>query len=197
MNPSDLPARSIALKDGSTATIRPVTPKDAAGVAEMLREIHAAGDGVMKHDDEAPLTTREMRRTLEQWIAGERSKHGSVFLIAVRDGRVLGNVNARRHDLRRLSHSARLGLGVRPDAQGLGVGRALMLALIEWARWTQASATGDDPGVLRLELSVIGDNHPAVALYEAIGFRHEGRRIGKVRDPDGTLRDDLDMALWI
>ncbi|MEC9372214.1 MAG: GNAT family protein, partial [Planctomycetota bacterium] len=70
-------------------------------------------------------------------------------------------------------------------------------AAIEWADNTRATATPEDPGVQRLELSVIGDNHRAIALYESLGFKHEGACDRKVRHPDGSYVADLNMALWL
>jgi len=53
---------------------------------------------------------------------------------------------------------------------GQGVGKALMQALVDYAdHWAQ---------VLRIELTVFVDNPRAIALYQAFGFRTEGRHVG-------------------
>ena len=63
-------------------------------------------------------------------------------------------------------------------------------ALVEAAQRRAAMS-----GVLRkLSLAVLADNAAAVALYEACGFRVEGRRVGEYLEADGTARDDLLMA---
>ena len=63
-----------------------------------------------------------------------------------------------------------LGIAVHPDAQGQGVGHALMAALCDWAdHWGQ---------VLRTELTVFVDNARAIRLYERHGFVQEGRHRG-------------------
>ena len=70
----------------------------------------------------------------------------------------------------RRRHAMSLGMAVHPDAQGQGVGRALMQSLCDWAdHWGQ---------VLRIELTVFVDNARAIALYERFGFRQEGRHVG-------------------
>lgn len=70
----------------------------------------------------------------------------------------------------RRRHAMGLGIAVHPEAQGQGVGRALMQALCDWA---------DDWGqVLRIELTVYVDNARAIALYQQFGFRQEGRHVG-------------------
>lgn len=60
-------------------------------------------------------------------------------------------------------------IGTRPDAQGRGVGRLLLDALLGRARELRAR------GVL-LEVRV--DNAPALRLYERAGFERFGRRKG-------------------
>jgi len=58
-----------------------------------------------------------------------------------------------------------VGMFVRPEARGLGIGAALVNAVVDWARKRQATA---------LCLWVTASNAPAVALYEKCGFRRTG-----------------------
>jgi ribosomal protein S18 acetylase RimI-like enzyme len=57
-------------------------------------------------------------------------------------------------------------IAVDPSAQGRGVGRGLMTALIDAARAARIE-------VLTLDLRA--DNAPAIALYESLGFRRYGQ----------------------
>lgn len=85
----------------------------------------------------------------------------------------------------RRRHVMSLGIAVHPEAQGQGVGRALMQALCDWAdRWGQ---------VLRTELQVYADNARAIALYQRFGFCVEGRHVGYALR-DGRYVDSLSMA---
>ena len=66
----------------------------------------------------------------------------------------------------RRRHALMLGISVAPEAQGKGVGSALMAALCDYAdRWA---------GALRLELTVYCDNAGAIHLYRKFGFEIEG-----------------------
>lgn len=70
----------------------------------------------------------------------------------------------------RRRHVMNIGMAVAPEAQGRGVGRALMAALIDYAdNWGQ---------VLRLELGVFVDNERAIRLYKSFGFEVEGHQRG-------------------
>jgi ribosomal protein S18 acetylase RimI-like enzyme len=66
-------------------------------------------------------------------------------------------------------------LWVAPTARGQGVGEALVEAVITWARAT---------GFQTLELEVIDDNAPAIALYARKGFSPtgEGRSLPPPRE---------------
>ena len=85
----------------------------------------------------------------------------------------------------RRRHVALLGISVAPEAQGQGVGTALMQAMCDYAdRWM---------GVLRVELTVYTDNERAIALYRKFGFEIEGRLRGYAMR-DGHFADAFTMA---
>lgn len=92
---------------------------------------------------------------------------GSFSLLACVDDEVVGQLglftftqNPRRR------HVGQIGMAVRDDWQGKGVGSALMDAAIDLAdNWLNLT---------RLELEVYPDNEPAVALYKKFGFVIEG-----------------------
>lgn len=115
----------------------------------------------------------------------------SLLLVAERpdahgDPQVVANAGLHpvSHHLRR-RHVMGLGIAVQTDAQGQGVGRALVAALCDWAdRWGQ---------VLRIELTVFVDHPRAIRLYESAGFRPEGRHVGYALR-DGRYVDALSMA---
>jgi L-phenylalanine/L-methionine N-acetyltransferase len=108
------------------------------------------------------------------------------FLVATIDGEVVGNLGlheAGRSPRRR--HVGSLGMSVRDDRQGRGVGSALMRAALELADgWINYQ---------RLELWVYTDNLPALALYRKFGFVIEGTcRAHAFRD--GRYADTYAMA---
>lgn len=66
----------------------------------------------------------------------------------------------------RRRHAAELGMTVRDDWQGRGVGTALVRAAVELADdWLQ---------LRRISLNVYVDNEPAIRLYRRFGFEVEG-----------------------
>jgi L-phenylalanine/L-methionine N-acetyltransferase len=92
---------------------------------------------------------------------------GSYVLVAVTEDEVIGNLDLRTYlDNPRRRHVGGIGMAVRDDWHGRGVGTALMKAALDMAdSWLD----------LRLiELTVYTDNAAGRALYE--GFELEGTR---------------------
>ncbi len=81
-----------------------------------------------------------------------------------------------------------IGMAVAREWRGRGVGSALMIAAIDWAR---------ERGLHKLSLSVFAHNVPAIALYRKFGFVEEGRRVKQYRRANGELWDAIDMGLML
>jgi ribosomal protein S18 acetylase RimI-like enzyme len=79
-------------------------------------------------------------------------------------------------------------MAVSREWRGRGVGSALMVAAIEWAR---------EQGLHKLSLSVWPHNAAAIALYCKYGFVEEGRRLKQIRRQSGELWDVVDMGLLL
>ncbi|MBP0616444.1 GNAT family N-acetyltransferase [Jiella mangrovi] len=106
------------------------------------------------------------------------------LLVAEEAGALVGTASLNRLAGRR-SHVGQLGMGVHDDHLRRGVGTALLSELV--------SLSDEWLGLVRLELDVMADNAPAIALYEKHGFALEGRlRASALRE--GVLVDTLMMA---
>ena len=108
------------------------------------------------------------------------------LLLALIDGKPVGNAGMHpAASSPRRAHARHVGMAVRAEHQGKGVGGALMAALVDLAdNWLNVS---------RLELSVFTDNERAIALYRRHGFEVEGtHRAYALRA--GTWADVYSMA---
>jgi L-phenylalanine/L-methionine N-acetyltransferase len=92
---------------------------------------------------------------------------GVYSLVACVEDEVVGNLSLHTSPTRwRMRHVGSIGMAVRDDWQGKGVGTALMEATLDLAdNWLNLT---------RIELSVYVDNAPAIALYKKFGFEVEG-----------------------
>jgi L-phenylalanine/L-methionine N-acetyltransferase len=125
--------------------------------------------------------------SLEQWRKKvAEPPEGFYSLVACVDSEVVGQIGLHTSPNRpRRRHAGEIGMMVRDDWQGKGIGTALMQAAVDFAdKWLNLS---------RLELDVFFDNEPAIKLYEKFGFQVEGTQIGYAFR-DGQYVDTLKMA---
>ena len=113
-------------------------------------------------------------------------EEGLYLFVACIDDEVVGQSGLHTFPNRpRRRHVGQLGMAVRDDWQGKGVGTALMQAMIDLAdNWLN---------LLRLELEVYTDNEPAVRLYKKFGFKIEGTAVQHAFR-DGRYVDSYLMA---
>jgi putative acetyltransferase len=160
----------------SEIIIRRATPDDAEAL-QRLFDAPRAMWGTLQ----IPYTSAEQRRKRLAEI--DDSAHP---LVAVVDGEVVGQLtlHAMSRSPRR-RHAAGLGMAVRDDWHGRGVGTALMAACIDLAdNWLN---------LRRVELEVFVDNEPALRLYKKFGFGIEGRLVDYAYR-DGEYVDAYVMA---
>lgn len=86
-----------------------------------------------------------------------------------------------------LAHSGVLGMGVRREYRGCGIGGALIRATLEAAH---------ERSFTRVELTVRADNVRAKRLYDRLGFAVEGICRNHIR-VDGNYYDSYLMALLL
>lgn len=183
--------RTITLRDGRSALVRSALPEDALPLWEVNRAVTAAGVGVTRRPDELDKPESKVIEDFKEWTDGVHSGRGGTMAVVLVEGVHAGSGVVRRHTPSRMRHWGHIGLGIAPEFQGLGLGRAVMQRLIDWA------VSGPGKGVMRLDLNVFADNAKAIALYHSLGFVVEGERRAAIRYEDGRVVSDLCMALLL
>jgi phosphinothricin acetyltransferase len=139
--------------------VRPSTPADLDAVRDIYA--HAVIQGTGTFELEVPDAAEMSRRR------GDVLSKGLPWLVAEEHGRVLGYAYANHFRPRpAYRFSVEDSVYLHPEAQGRGVGRALLAELV-----ARCQATG-----ARQMLAVIGDsgNHASIGVHRALGFERCG-----------------------
>jgi RimJ/RimL family protein N-acetyltransferase len=172
-----IPARRTT-RDGREWTLRLARPTDARALARLFTAVRSEGRWLVT----PPSAISEPSETF--WI-GEmvRSERGCAF-VAEADAEIVGNVLISIEQSVVSDHVGTLSIAVADGWRDVGIGTALMEAALDWAR---------ERGLAKVALGVFPDNERAIAVYERVGFVHEGLRRRQYRSGDG-FRDEVLMA---
>ena len=167
-------ARKKSTTPGPGVVIRAVRIDDAGAIHEMRQQ-----PSILAYT--AALPSDRIEKTRSRIEGFDSNDH---VLVAEVEGRVVGLAGL--HVLRgKQRHVADLGMMVHDAFQGRGIGRQLLMAVLDVA--------DSHLGLIRVELEVLSDNARAVKLYESCGFAHEGRKRKAFRHR-GCYEDLLVMA---
>lgn len=139
-----------------TVEIRRAEPSDARAIKQIYECKNAYSS-----------TLQLPHPSLTLWEKRTTDVPDNVFVyVALVDGEIVGNLGFEVCTSPRRRHVASLGMGVKDDVQGRGVGSALLATVIDLAdNWLNLK---------RIELTVYSDNDRAINLYKKFGFAIEG-----------------------
>jgi ribosomal protein S18 acetylase RimI-like enzyme len=164
--------------------IRPLDAADLANYKRLRDEMLALHPEAFTSDAESDADKEPMDYLHRLGL--DRHDGGQFLLGAWRAERLLGAIGCERQERLKVRHVGHvIGMMVRPEARGAGIGALLLEACIAEARHA---------GLEMLTLTVTAGNQGAVRLYERHGFVAYGtlRRALKV---GGRYHDKLHMAL--
>jgi len=168
IKPGEIYSR-FTLKNGTTAVIRGPNWNDLDGLLEYI-------NGLVEERAQIVKSEKMTREAEADWLGQRLSEIESgqaIHLVAEVGGKIAGDATVGVLAGER-GHTAYLGIGLSKGVRGLGLGKALMHALIELSK---------KAGLKILILDVFATNIAAIRLYEKVGFREVGRI------PKGICRD--------
>ena len=155
--------KTVTLKDGRKCTLRNGEEKDGQVVLANFILTHEQTDYLLSYPDENTMTAEQESRFLQE----KTDSDNGIEILAEVDGAVAGLAGFDAVGSReKLRHRADFGISVDRQYWNLGIGTALMNACIECAR---------KAGYMQIELSVVAENEPAIAMYKKAGFVEFGR----------------------
>lgn len=173
--------KKFTLKDGTVATFRSPTENDAEKMLDYLRAVSTDTDFLMrcKEDERYPDIEQE-KEFLRNNMVG-----GSCMITCFIDGVVAGNCNISFTDRFRSRHIGTIGIAVRKEYWGRGIGTIMFGEMEKIARARE--------GVTQMELTCFANNTRAQALYKKMGFKIDFVRHDALRTADGTMTDEYGM----
>lgn len=115
-------------------------------------------------------------------------KKGKVFVAIEVDGEYAGSCEITRDEMNTKKHIGTLGIGLRKEIRGLGIGKKAMQICIKEAKKSL--------GISIVKLEVYNTNKPGIGLYKKLGFRITGR-IKKGALHWGKYKDDITMVKYL
>lgn len=174
----------MQLKNGIHLDLRPAVPDDAAEVIEFLSAVGGESDNLLFGAGEFKMSLEDEQK----YIASAAASETSALFIGRVGGDVVcfGSVNAPTRP--RIAHQADVSLVVKKKYWGNGIGKALMQAMIDFAKGNSTTEI--------LHLGVRRGNDSAYALYRRMGFEEIGvyKNFFKIGD---TYYDEILMNLYL
>ena len=176
------PTTTITLKNGKQATFRSPRKEDAAALLDYLRKTAEETDFVLRYPDEVTMTLEQE----EAFIERINQSANSYMIICLVDGKHAGNCSLQFHDKRKVRHRGEVAIALVKEFWGMGIGAFMFEEMLQLAR---------EYGASQLELGMVDGNERGLALYRKMGFREYGRLPNAFHQKDGTMRDEILMAL--
>ncbi|MEM8782294.1 MAG: GNAT family protein [Planctomycetota bacterium] len=168
--------------DSQNVTLRRAMPNDASAILDYMHNI------LPEVTPYICTTPEEFDYTVEQeseMLAKQDPAKGDLYVLAEHESQVVGSLNISPLRRTRLAHVSLLGMTLRAEFRGVGIGTAMMHAVIAWAE--------RHPVTELLQLEVYADNERARRLYRRVGFVEVGRIPRRMKFGPGEYKDSIVM----
>lgn len=177
--------KEFSLKDNHVCTLRNAAVSDAAAMIDFMRISNEQTYFMLRYPEEITLTEDEEAAILQKW----EDQPNKLLLLAVIDGEIAGSCGiACIAEHLKTKHRSELGLSVKQNYWGLGIGSLLLQEILTFAKHN---------GTEQVELGVYSDNERAYNLYKKFGFTEWGRLPHAYKLKDGSYRDEINMVLTL
>ncbi len=177
--------RQARIKDGRQIEIRTGTIEDASGVLALATSVIGEEIYQLTSAEEFKVSLEDEKK----WIHSLEGSPTGVLLVAECKREIVGILDFSASRPKRTSHTGMFGMSVAKSFRNLGVGAALVSALLDWAK--------SNGGIEKVCLQVHGNNLRAQSLYKKFGFEIEGIKKKDLKYGSGEYVDSVLMAKFI
>lgn len=175
--------KTHSTKNQKQFTIRHAVENDAEQIIDYSKILFASTDQVLTELQEYTITVEEEKT----WIKNFNANPNALLLIAELEQQIVGMLFFVTNTKKKNAHTGEFGVNVHPKFQAIGIGRALIETLLEWARQTEQ--------IEKVFLQVFATNSNAIRLYQRMGFKEEGRFVGAIKQANGEYVDVIQMYI--
>lgn len=162
---------------------REATIDDLLPIYELYKEVASVSGGLARRSDE--ITQDYVAEFIQKSISSGMIIVGEHPEIA---GKLVCEVHAYRKGIAVFNHVlGDLTLIVHPAFQGKKIGRTIFSIFLN-------EIYTHHPHIGKVELIARESNTRAIALYQSLGFRIEGRLEMRIKNTDGTYEADIPMS---
>jgi len=154
--------KQITLKNKKTVVIRQAGLSDAENLLNCIKTYIPTSNYIPKLESEIKLTVDQEK----EWINSFLIYDNSLLLVAEYEGKIIGNIDLTGSRRKIMEHTAVIGMGMLQEWQNIGLGTALLSAIIEWAK--------NNPILELIWLQVYTENESGLNLYKKMGFTENG-----------------------
>ena len=172
--------QTVIVKDEREVEIWPMTADDAPALLEFYRSLPPEDLLYLREDVTKP-------ESMTRWVESIESEQGW-HLLAGYEGRVIADGELDHQFYGWSRHVGELRIVVDQAFRGSGLSMVI-------AQEVLAQAT--DEGLHKVMVQMMVGQHPALHLFEKLGFCHEAILKEHVQDQHGQLRDLIIMAYFI
>jgi RimJ/RimL family protein N-acetyltransferase len=167
-----------SLKSKKPFTIRKAKESDAKAIGEIVDSVASEKYYVV------PESSRE---DWNEAIREIKNRKG-IITVAQVNGKIVGMAHIVRGKFEKNRHVGFLGITILKDFRRIGIGTAMMVRLIEWAKKQE--------DLEKISLTVFSTNKAAINLYGKLGFKMEGKS-KKQYKIDGKYVDEITMGKFL
>ncbi|HEY0656711.1 MAG TPA: N-acetyltransferase [Chryseosolibacter sp.] len=163
--------------------IRTAEPGDTHRLKKLYQAVAKSGDGLARKEDEIS----------DDYVNGFLTKSMEDGLIIVAEhptdpDELIGEIHAYKPGIKVFDHLySNLTIAVHPDFQGKKIGRTLFTIFLEEIGLNRHH-------IGKVELMTRESNAKAIAFYQSLGFKIEGRLEMRIKDKHGNYEADIPMG---
>ncbi|HEY5866041.1 MAG TPA: GNAT family N-acetyltransferase [Candidatus Tectomicrobia bacterium] len=172
--------QTVIVKDEREVEIWPMTADDAPALLEFYRSLPPEDLLYLREDVTKP-------ESMTRWVETIESEQGW-HLLAGYEGRIIADGELDHQFYGWSRHVGELRIVV--DSAFRGSGLSMVIA-------QEVLAQATDEGLHKVMVQMMVGQHPALHLFEKLGFCHEAILKEHVQDQHGQLRDLIIMAYFI